>query len=470
MKLDTKATKNVKPPNPMWKYMGLGENFRPRLPSRNWMIFLSITGTFTAAVIYDKREKKRAQRKWCKLVEHIAKEPLGRQEMPRKLTVFLESPPSDGLRTAQDHFKEYVKPILVASGLDWEFIQGRKEGDVRAELAEKIRTHRTPPEQRTEESIVDEVRRRSGINEFDGIRGDIVIGRHTWKEYVRGLHEGWLGPLTETAKPVEEKSTEESSPQEKPPVSPTEPESGVTIHSTTGADGSALPEEASPTPEPEPKPDEKPKKPPQPAPFITTAEYKSSVTPPDLPTELGPSTPISFPHILGFLNTPRRLYRFLNRRVLADSIGRETAAIILSTYRPYHTTSANLSATSFSPDDADQSPQNQDQESAQVAEQQTALVEEEKEWHKNVRVRVEGEPERTWLEPIVLDPRIAARMRKFELTAEDEARARSIVVPEEEVEGWIKGGIRSLGRDGLKYLGFRKEKKPSPVGDEEVLE
>jgi import inner membrane translocase subunit TIM54 len=61
-------------------------------------------------------------------------------------------------------------------------------------------------------------------------------------------------------------------------------------------------------------------------------------------------------------------------------------------------------------------------------------------------------------------------MRRFELTAEDEAKARSIVVPEEEVEGWVKGAIRSLGRDGLKYLGFRKEKKPSPVGDEEVLE
>jgi import inner membrane translocase subunit TIM54 len=470
VKPDAKSTKPLKQPNPMYKYMGLGENFRPRLPSRNWLIFLSLTGTFTAAVIYDKREKKRAQRKWCKLVEHIAKEPLGRQEMPRKLTVFLESPPSDGLRSAQDHFKEYVKPILVASGLDWEFIQGRKEGDVRAELAEKIRTHRTPPEQRTEESIVDEVRRRSGINEFDGIRGDIVIGRHTWKEYVRGLHEGWLGPLTETAKPVEEKSTEESSSQEKPPVSPTEPESGVTIHSTTGADGSALPEEASPTPEPEPKPDEKPKKPPQPAPFITTAEYKSSVTPPDLPTELGPSTPISFPHILGFLNTPRRLYRFLNRRVLADSIGRETAAIILASYRPYHTTSATSPETSFSSDDAEESPQSEDQDTAQLAEQQTALFEEEKEWHKSARIRVEGEPERTWLEPVVLDPRIASRMRRFELCAEDEARARSIVVPEEEVEGWIKGGLRSLGRKGLQVVGLGRAEKTTRLEDEEKFE
>jgi import inner membrane translocase subunit TIM54 len=184
--------------------------------------------------------------------------------------------------------------------------------------------------------------------------------------------------------------------------------------------------------------------------------------------ELDPSTPISFPHILGFLNTPKRLYRFLNRRVLADSIGRETAAIILSTYRPYNTTSDSQVA-SFSEDQEDSS-QAKDQYTAQIAEQQTALIEEEKEWHKNARKRVEGEPERTWLEPVVLDPRIAVRMRRFELSAEDEVRARSIVIPEEEIEGWIKGGFRGLGRKGLKAIGYGKEKKPAAgEGDEEVL-
>lgn len=450
--------------------MGLGENFRPRLPSRNWMIFLSITGTFTAAVIYDKREKRRAQRKWCKLVEHIAKEPMGRQEMPRKLTVFLESPPSDGLRVAQDHFKDYVKPILVASGLDWDFIQGRKEGDVRAELAERIRNSRTPYEERTEESVVDEVRRRSGIKEFDGVRGDIVIGRHTWKEYVRGLHEGWLGPLTEPPKASEGRSTDESNIPETLMQSKTEITSELASQPTTEGEENALSEEAPPPEEPEPKPDEKPAKPPQPAPFITTAEYLLAATPPDLPSEIGPSTPISFPHILGFLNTPRRLYRFLNRRALADQIGRETAAIILATYRPYNSTSDPAPATSFPSDDAEDSPQNHSQDTAQTAEQQTALFEEEKEWHKSARVRVEGEPERTWLEPIVLDPRIAARMRRFELTPEDEARARSIIVPEEEVEGWIKGGLRSLGKMGLQVVGLGKQAKAPGAENEEVLE
>ncbi|TVY93886.1 Mitochondrial import inner membrane translocase subunit, partial [Lachnellula willkommii] len=203
-KPDVKLPK-VSKPNPMWKYLGFGENFRPKLPSRNWSIFLAITGSFTAAVIYDKRETKRVQRKWCRLVEHVGKDPLEPRVMPRKLSVFLEGPPTDGLRSAQDHFKEYVKPVLVASGLDWEFIQGRKEGDIRAELAEKIRKSRLPLEQRAEEDVILEIRTKSGIAEFEGPRGDIVIGRHTWKEYVRGLHEGWLGPLKEPPKPEEEK-------------------------------------------------------------------------------------------------------------------------------------------------------------------------------------------------------------------------------------------------------------------------
>jgi mitochondrial import inner membrane translocase subunit TIM54 len=436
----------------MWKYMGLGENFRPRLPSRNWTIFLTVVCSFSAAIIYDKREKKRVQRKWCKLVEHLAKEPLEPRTMPRKLSIFLEAPPVDGLRVSQDHFKEYVKPILVSSGLDWEFIQGRKEGDIRAELAEKIRSSRLPPEERTEEDPVAETRRKSGIREFSGPRGDIVIGRHTWKEYIRGLHEGWLGPLKEPVEPQEGQPLDDAQSLEKDTETPIETLPGISIDST--------PRDASP-------PVDKTEKPSHPPPFISIKDYEFATIPNELPAELDPSAPISFPHVLGFLNTPKRLYRFLNRRIIADSIGRETAAIILSTYRPYHTTTTS----SRFPDEPDQSSQSLDHEPApQGAEQQLVLIEEEKEWHKNARVRKEGEPERTWLEPVVLDSRIANRMRRAELTPEDEAKANSIVVTEEEIEGWIKGGLRKLRRRGLAALGFGSEKKKAPAveGDEEL--
>ncbi|KAI9644922.1 mitochondrial import inner membrane translocase subunit tim54 [Ciborinia camelliae] len=463
VKIDANAAAKQKPPNPMWKYLGFGENFRPKVPSRNWMIFLSITGSFTAAVIYDKREKKRAQRKWCKLVEHIAKEPLGdSRTMPRKLTVFLEGPPTDGLRVAQDHFKEYVKPILVASGLDWEFIQGRKEGDIRAELAEKIRNARLSLEARAEEQDpILATRKSAGIKEFDGPRGDIILGRHTWKEYIRGVHEGWLGPLTEPPKPMEDTAeTAAPTPEAETPVDSL---IGNTVHASTNTDPSK-PDNASPTattPTPEEKPaEDKNKKPSQLPPFISTSDYASANLPSSLPAELDPSAAISFPHILGFLNTPTRLRRFLNRRHLADQIGRDTAAIILATYRPYNEASPTPSSSPESPESPSPS-----SSSPPEAEQTLLLQEEEKEWHKSIHTRTATDPERTWLEPITLDQRIASRMRKAELTPEEEERAQRIVVSEEEVEGWIKGGLRSLGRSGLDWFAGDKEKKPWEQGN-----
>jgi import inner membrane translocase subunit TIM54 len=423
-----------------------------RLPSRNWTIFFTITGSLTAAIIYDKRETKRAQRKWCKLVEHLALEPLDPRAMPRRLTVFLEAPPADGLRLAQDHFKEYVKPVLVASGLDWDFIQGRKEGDVRAELADKIRKLRLPlGEEPEDEEPALRVRRQNGTKDFDGPQGDIILGRNTWKEYVRGLHEGWLGPLSE---PKPEISQEDAPPKaEWQPIT----EGGITILTE--------PREADSVPDtPAEGEADKPKTASKTQPFISTAEYAQAGLPPNLPTIFDLSVPIEFPHILGFFNTFVRLQRFLNRRQLADSIGRDVAAIILSTSRPYEEISG-APATSFEVESL-----TADSPAANISEQALALVHEEKDWHKSIKKHTDDEPERIWLNDIVLDPRIASRMQRAQITPEDEARAAKIVVPEEEIEGWIKGTLRGAFRMGKEYFVAEKSKGPN-VGniDDESL-
>ncbi|KAI0547179.1 mitochondrial import inner membrane translocase subunit Tim54 [Xylaria curta] len=403
-------------PNRALRMMGL-PNLPKKLPSRNWMIFWTLAGSLSAAIIYDKREKKRATARWARAVSHIAKEPISSpNEMPRKLTIFLESPPTDGLRVAQDHFTEYVKPVLAASGLDWEFVQGRKEGDVRAAVAERIRRARDPVAAagaQTQDEVVNEVRRRNGTPEYTGMRGDIVIGRHTWKEYVRGLHEGWLGPLTAPAPAVisEPTITEEETPKEE------------------AAEGEGKKEK--------PEEEKKPERPPQPPPYNTTTDYPTSSIPMFIPTEFSPSAPVQFPHILGFTNTFIRLGRFLNRRRLADDIGREVAAVCLASAREYR-------------------------EETNESEQATALAWEEKDWPKSVwkeqskkendtdddEKKKDSAPpaEQIWTSPVVLDPRIAMRMRRFEISPADEARARAIVIPEEEVEGWIKGSLRSLWR------------------------
>ncbi|KAI0505482.1 mitochondrial import inner membrane translocase subunit Tim54 [Xylaria bambusicola] len=428
-------------PNPALRMMGL-PNLPRKLPSRNWLIFWTLSLSFSAAIIYDKREKKRATARWARAVSHIAKEPMATSsEMPRKLTIFLESPPTDGLRVAQDHFTEYVKPVLAASGLDWEFVQGRSEGDVRAAVAERIRRSRDPEAAatagvQTQDEVVNQVRRRNGIPEYTGMRGDIVIGRHTWKEYVRGLHEGWLGPLTA---PV-------------PAIPDPLPVHSTTTEATKEEVGG---EEKEKHEETRPEEAKKPERPPQPPPYNTPANYPSSPTPLLIPAELSPSAPVQFPHILGFSNTFTRLGRFLNRRYLADDIGREVAAVCLATAREFR--------EKTTPGTADSEP-----------EQVTALAWEEKDWPKSVWKETEEvaanekenpstpPAEKIWTNSIILDPRISMRMRRFELRPEDEARARAIVVPEEEVEGFIKGSLRSLWRWAI-----APNSRPQPVVTEE---
>ncbi|KAL2173400.1 mitochondrial import inner membrane translocase subunit Tim54 [Thermothelomyces heterothallicus CBS 202.75] len=450
--------------NPALRMLGLPHLPR-KLPSRNWMIFWTITGAFTAAVIYDKREKKRAIAKWSHAVEHLAKEPLPHDSLglaqPRKLTIYLSSPPGDGLRVAQDHYTEYVKPVLAASGLDWEFVQGRREGDVRAYVAERVRRLRRsresggepdPSKEPTREELVEAFRKSRGIKEYDGVRGDIVIGRHTWKEYLRGLHEGWLGPLAPPPEPE---------PEPLPAAVNPEPSTGDNPAEDKPAEEKKAEEEK-----------KKPKRPPQPKPYNTTADYPSAVLPSVVPDAFDPSAPIREPHILGFLNTPTRLYRFLNRRKLADEIGREVAAVCLCTYREYQRLAADPdagpdAASASSPAAAHEQP---------LYEQQKELAWEEKDWIKSIWKEDDPKgadaseaaeiPERVRAKPIVMDPRIAERMRRFQLLPEDEERASKIVVPEEEVEGWIKGKLRQLYRWGVSKA-FEK-KKTTPLEDKDV--
>ncbi|GJC80426.1 mitochondrial import inner membrane translocase subunit tim54 [Colletotrichum liriopes] len=393
-------------PNPVWQMMGL-RGPPKRLPSRNWMIFLSLTAAVSGAIIYDKREKNRATARWARAVAPLAQEPIGNpSQLPRKLTVLLEAPPGDGLRVAQDHFLEYIKPILAASGLDWEFVQGRQQGDVRAAVAEKIRRRRSREERPdvelllTEENIRDAMRQKNGIPEHDGPGGDIVIGRHTWKEYVRGLHEGWLGPLDPPPQPEE--------PPKPDAVETTQTTEGAETTAAEGAAAAAGTEEKKD--EEPPKEEKKPDRPPQP--------------------------------------------RFLNRRRLADDIGRQVAAACFAASREWR-------------EDPDQHPD-------QPYEQQRALEHEERNWVKSVWKEAAEAPEsadeaertkeRIWTSPVVVDPRIATRMRRFEIRPEDEERAKQIVVPEEEVEGWIKGSLRSLGRWGWDAVKGDQRKGPN-VGE-----
>ncbi|KAI9825575.1 MAG: mitochondrial import inner membrane translocase subunit tim54 [Phylliscum demangeonii] len=473
--------------NPALRMIGMS-NVRWKLPSRNWLIFLSVTGTFASLVLYDRQQKKKVQKKWCSVVAHMAREPLDPRAMPRKVTIFLAAPPGDGVKASRDHFVEYVKPVLVAGALDWEVVEGRREGDVRARLAERIRRARrrageaavtsTAPAgshgrereeaEEEEEDTIHALRQKHEVQEWTGIKGDVVIGRHTWKEYIRGLHEGWLGPLEAPSKPSPlatsvgdaldarasptQHQAEPFSDDTKPAVVSTTESESATESATTSPSTSASSASSSPASPPS-----------VPKAFLSTSAYRAAPLPSSLPDALEPAAVIAQPHLLGFLDTPIRIYRFLNRRQLADQLGREAAAVVLGTTSerwqpqpapsPRHTllpspgSPSSLSSkwpesehglggpSALPADDYDPSsaPHHAlDHSSHRLVELAlaSALADEEDDWPKSARdpAKVEeDEREREWADAMVLDDRIVSRMRAFQLSAEDEERARRIM-------------------------------------------
>ena len=376
--------------------------------------------------------------------------------MPRKITIFLSAPPGDSLRPARDHFHEYIKPILVAGGLDWEVIEGRREGDVRAGLAKKIRKLRkrngemspseasdSDVEEATTDDLFYEIRKRSGVTEWDGVQGDLVLGRHTWQEYIRGLHEGWLGPL--------------DLPQVPEKLEPSQPTSSDSP-SSESLSGESASDSTSNTesPTPDPSPNKAAKASPTP-PYILPRDYPSCPTPPFPPTSIEPSLPLPLPHLLGFLNTPTRVYRFLSRRNLADSTGRSVAALVVaSQIRPY-AQSVDF-ASALDPDETLSQPlvssEGAIMQNNEPWEQEIVLVQERKDWHKSAfKVNEPGETtERPWQESMVIDSRIGQRMSQFELEDGAEEEASRIDADKRIKEPGVIERIR-------KWTGFEKQGK-----------
>ena len=322
--------------------------------------------------------------------------------------------------------------MLVAGAIDWEVIEGRREGEVRAGLAEKIRklrrrreiaaAEKNSPESSEEvskEDVLYELRQRSGTREWNGVQGDLILGRHTWKEYIRGLHEGWLGPLDEPKQP--EEPDIDARPSEQPP-------DASSLDAPLDPIPNDAPSEESKSPNP---PATKPTKPSPVPPYITPSAYSTCSTPQSLDTSLEPSLPLPLPHLLGFLNTPTRMYRFLTRRRLADYTGRSVAALVLAAQSRPYTQSAEF-ASAVDPDDASPSTAGDTTTDAvalakETWEQEALLKQEEQEWHKSAwKANDEGdERERIWQEPMVIDSRIGERMRQLELAnGEDESAVR----------------------------------------------
>ena len=95
------------------RYTGLPTSWlskRPRLPSRNWLIFLSATTTATGYFIYDRQQCKKIRQHYIDLVKSQAEEPLKPLDAPRRVIVYGSKWPGDeDYNQSIKYFRKYVK-------------------------------------------------------------------------------------------------------------------------------------------------------------------------------------------------------------------------------------------------------------------------------------------------------------------------------------------------------------------------
>lgn len=190
---------------------------RPRLPSRNWCIFITLTSSLISYYAYDRHQARAIRQSYIDRVKHLADEPMKSTDLPRKVVVYGAKWPGD-----EDHqravrfFKKYVKvcasfpikqniathasqPVLVAAAIDYDVVATRHSGD----LAERVSS-----------TVIKERRLALGVNQSAALSltplnqpiqeqkharelagGVVLVGRHTFKEYMAGLKRGWSGGL-----------------------------------------------------------------------------------------------------------------------------------------------------------------------------------------------------------------------------------------------------------------------------------
>ncbi|EST05075.1 Mitochondrial import inner membrane translocase subunit Tim54 [Kalmanozyma brasiliensis GHG001] len=188
------------------EFMGIPKSvlaWKPRLPSRNWSIFLVTVGTLSYLYYDDRRQCRLIREDYIDKVKHLSNAPMKPGEWPRKITVYAtRSPGDDDYDKALRYFKKYVKPVLVAAGIDWEVTNGTRHGGLARELQSKIQERRR--KLLGLEPWLDEVAAISQTpfsltpqqelqREIDG--GLVLVGRPAYKEWAWALKNGWSAPL-----------------------------------------------------------------------------------------------------------------------------------------------------------------------------------------------------------------------------------------------------------------------------------
>ena len=86
---------------------------KPRLPSRNWLIFISVTSSVMGYYLYDRRECNKIRQLYINRVQYLAEQPLHSLDVPRKVTVYGAKWPGDeDYERGVKYFRKYVKVRL----------------------------------------------------------------------------------------------------------------------------------------------------------------------------------------------------------------------------------------------------------------------------------------------------------------------------------------------------------------------
>ncbi|KDQ61090.1 hypothetical protein JAAARDRAFT_173611 [Jaapia argillacea MUCL 33604] len=329
---------------------------KPKLPSRNWLIFISVVSTLTGSYLYDRQQCKRIRREYVDKVKHLADEPLGVFDYARKITVYGGKWPGDeDYERSMKYFRKYVKPILVAAAVDYDMVKGRRLGDITDRIAKEIQARRrleagldTPSSAMplpTDQSL--ETKRR---RELEG--GIVIVGRPTFKEFMAGLKKGWSEGL-EVVDPEEKLARELESDGHFD-----EEEEPLDTHASIGF--VAGDEEPIPTPsrlppstsiyspiqlQPPSSPSQRPGSP----------VDSSSNTAPSVIPELPPLLLVPFVNYLGFTQIPLMLWEFFNERKKVQAGSEAAYSLIMKQTRPFTaSSSAPSSSTEFVSEDVTQ--------------------------------------------------------------------------------------------------------------------
>lgn len=122
------ATGNASRPSPIQEpprsaafaaleYTGIPKSWlrTPKLPSRNWLIFIGLVSTTTYLYWDDRRQCKAIRRQYVEKVKHLAEVPLGSMDLPRKVQVFACKWPGDEeYDRSMKYFRKYVKVSFLS--------------------------------------------------------------------------------------------------------------------------------------------------------------------------------------------------------------------------------------------------------------------------------------------------------------------------------------------------------------------